>query len=188
MKCFAGINSTPGDHCPRAWIDVCVYILFNLLYNLCTLLVLKYGSATLVFVASSIRLPLVNIAFTWTWLMGPEYVQKLNNYDIIGLAVIIVGLICYRFGYIPCLAKKRKKGTPEEEHSLSWGFMNPSDKDISLIGVGGFDGGVVFIGRSKRVLLKPKNAEALRKEYFNRLGITTLNTSITQSGILINHV
>jgi len=144
---FAGENSiTTGAHpddCTWAWTMVlgthlllgvlsstapsslrfAGYIAANIAYNIVILLVIKYGSAALLYVvwmsfvalfqgylsflsfvftdlleslqASAVVLPLANIAFTLDFIMGNQ-AQNLSVYDIVGLVVILIGLLIYR--------------------------------------------------------------------------------------------
>ena len=39
------------DHCEMATVFVSTYLVFNVLYNITTVLILKYGSATLMYIA-----------------------------------------------------------------------------------------------------------------------------------------
>jgi len=63
-------------------------------YNLLIILIIKYGSANLLFLALTIMLPLGNCAFTLNFVPGHKPLQIT---DIIGLVVICAGLVCYRF-------------------------------------------------------------------------------------------
>jgi hypothetical protein len=107
LRCFAGYNSAPkcdddGDDCheddcyPQAPIFVCCYLVFNQLYNLLILLILKYGSANILWLSFTLMVPLGNVAFTLNFI--PEH-APLRSTDIIGLVVICFGLCIYRFAY-----------------------------------------------------------------------------------------
>jgi hypothetical protein len=62
LRCFLGYNSVhcddDGDDCtsddcyPQAPMFVCLYLFFNQLYNLLILLILKYGSANILWLVS----------------------------------------------------------------------------------------------------------------------------------------
>ncbi|KAL8442372.1 hypothetical protein Emed_007311 [Eimeria media] len=84
-RCLFGVNSIvppdcgPAvglacDACEGAWVEVLVYILFNLIYNVCAMLiscccllpskaVLKHCGATVLFLVMTVRLPLTSMAF-----------------------------------------------------------------------------------------------------------------------------
>jgi len=85
------------DNCAEAWPPVLMYFLFNVFFNIFTMLVIKHGSATLSFLVSTLRMPLASIAFASTWLMGKDAVQPTAS-DLISLIVIISGLSTYRAG------------------------------------------------------------------------------------------
>ncbi len=65
-------GEVPCDQCPEAWVPVTLYIVFNALFNVFTVLLIKYGSSTLMFVIMTLRLPLLQVAFSikvsrWTF-------------------------------------------------------------------------------------------------------------------------
>ncbi|OEH78385.1 drug metabolite transporter superfamily related protein [Cyclospora cayetanensis] len=73
-KCLFGISiivppecgpvwGVPCDFCEGAWVEVLVYVLFNLIYNVCSMLVLKHCGATVLFLIMTVRLPLTSMAF-----------------------------------------------------------------------------------------------------------------------------
>ena len=105
MKCYVGINTITcaegesesdcvPDDCSRAPLFVNLYLLFNQVYNLLIILIIKYGSANLLFLALTIMVPLGNCAFTLDFVPGHKPLQVT---DIIGLVIICLGLVCYRF-------------------------------------------------------------------------------------------
>jgi drug/metabolite transporter (DMT)-like permease len=105
MKCYAGINTiTCGegesesdcvpDDCSRAPLFVNLYLLFNQVYNLLIILIIKFGSANLLFLALTINVPLGNCVFTLNFV--PDH-KPLQVTTIIGLVLICLGLVCYRF-------------------------------------------------------------------------------------------
>jgi len=87
----------PCDHCRDAWLAVLLYLSFNLLYNLTTVLIIKHGSAALCFLVATLRMPLSSIAFGSTLIMGSEAVQPSVG-DLTSLLVITIGLVLYRWG------------------------------------------------------------------------------------------
>lgn len=104
LLCFFGTNSiTCGesddlcvpDNCfPTAPLFVSIYLFFNQLYNLLIILIIKYGSSNLLYLALTLMVPLGNVAFTLPFVPGSK---ALRETDIIGLVVICFGLGCYRF-------------------------------------------------------------------------------------------
>ena len=104
-RCFMGYDSLhscddDGDDCqeddcyPQAPMFVSLYLMFNFAYNLLILLILKYGSANILWLSFTLMVPLGNVAFTLKFI--PEH-APLRITDIIGLVVICVGLCIYRF-------------------------------------------------------------------------------------------
>lgn len=109
LKCYFGYNSKTcdagidddatchADKCmPQAPLFVTIYLFFNQLYNLLIILILKYGSANLLFMALTLMVPLGNVAFTLPFV--PDH-KPLKVTDIIGLIIICFGLFLYRFAY-----------------------------------------------------------------------------------------
>ena len=102
LRCYAGYNSisctddscTPDNCFPNAPTYVTIYLFFNQLYNLLIILILKYGSANLLFMALTLMVPLGNVAFTLPFVPGHA---PLKVTDILGLVIICLGLFCYRF-------------------------------------------------------------------------------------------
>ena len=106
LSCYGGKNSVtcpagsddscvPDDCYYSAPILVTVYLIFNQAYNLLIILIIKYGSSNLLFMALTIMVPLGNFAFTLPFVPGNA---PLKATDVIGLIVICGGLVCYRFG------------------------------------------------------------------------------------------
>jgi len=97
-KCYVGINTITGgahlDECQNAPLFVNLYIAFNVLYNILIILILKYGSANLLWLAMTLMVPLGNGAFALPFVPGN---LPMTYWDIIGLIVIMGGLILYRF-------------------------------------------------------------------------------------------
>ncbi|KAJ8907355.1 hypothetical protein NDN08_007469 [Rhodosorus marinus] len=114
FNCFRGIDSLvsncytttpipglkPCDSCAGAWYVVMQYMFFNFHYNLFAILLIKEGSAALLIIIMTLRLPLGNFAFYMPFIMG-EAVQPFNPHDISGLLVILLGLVIYRIQRSP---------------------------------------------------------------------------------------
>jgi len=92
-----GPGQMPCDNCGGAWVAVASYCLVNIAYNVFSLLVVKYGGATISFLVSTLRLPITSICFASPWLMG-SHTDKVTRYDAAGLLVLFVGLCSYRYG------------------------------------------------------------------------------------------
>lgn len=104
LKCYFGVSTMTCDDDDDCEADDCylqaplfvnIYIVFNQFYNLVIILILKYGSANLLYLALTVMVPLGNVAFTLPFV--PEH-SSLKVTDIIGLIVICGGLGFYRFG------------------------------------------------------------------------------------------
>lgn len=102
-KCWFGYNSVTAefnpynqdiDDCSMAPFYVNAYLFFNIIYNFLIILVLKHGSANILFMASTVIVPLSNVAFALPFV--PRH-QPLHVWDILGLFVILGGLVIYRF-------------------------------------------------------------------------------------------
>ncbi|RLN96244.1 hypothetical protein BBJ28_00005122 [Nothophytophthora sp. Chile5] len=98
LLCYLGQNTVVDgphkDDCDKATIYVTAYLLFNVAYNLLIILILKFGSANILWLAMTIMVPLGNVAFTFPFM--PEH-QPLHAKDIAGLLFIMAGLFVYRF-------------------------------------------------------------------------------------------
>lgn len=102
LKCYFGINtvvdgsygSMPLDNCEMAPLYVNLYMFFNVVYNILIVVILKYGSSNILWLSSTIIVPLSNIAFSLDFMPGHK---PLTEFDVWGLVVIMVGLIVYRF-------------------------------------------------------------------------------------------
>jgi len=105
VKCYVGINSITEpyyiqgqliviDNCHEAPLFVNLYVAFNVLYNILIIMILKYGSANILWLAMTLMVPLGNAAFALKFVPGHK---RMRPTDIAGLIVIMAGLIIYRF-------------------------------------------------------------------------------------------
>jgi len=105
MQCLVGkdppsmsLASTGVDleafGCSLAPIFISSYLCFNILYNIVLIVVLKYGSANVLWLACTMMVPAGNIAFSLKIVPGH---QNLQDSDIFGLILILLGLLVYRF-------------------------------------------------------------------------------------------
>ena len=100
IKCYLGIATIttgchPDDQCHLAPLYVNVFLVFNVCFNILIVYVLKYGSANVLFMASTVMVPIGNLAFALPFMPGST---PLKDSDIAGLLVILLGLVTYRFG------------------------------------------------------------------------------------------
>ena len=100
LKCYLGMGSIhtgchPDMQCSQhaaLYVNLC--LLSNVLYTLCMMLVVKYGSTSLLFLALTVIVPIGNVSFSLPFV--PESVP-MHMSDLVGLAVIVGGLFVYRF-------------------------------------------------------------------------------------------
>jgi len=151
------------DDCENAWVILIIYMAINVAYNVFILLVIKYGSATVLSIAQTVRLPLTNICFSFKFIMGKN-VTPFKGESVYGLLVILAGLISYRVG---SLMKKKPEGGEVE---------SGTHRIIPHIGPGGGD---YFIESIASVpLIIPKTSAHLRKQYLAKLGVGLNESSI----------
>lgn len=163
---FTGHNSiTTGknvDDCEWAWTMTLGYIIANIAYNIVILLMLKYGSAALLYVASAVVLPLANIAFTLDFIMGKE-ATTLSPYDIAGLVVILIGLVIYR--------STSEQAPPTTSAD---GVVSDEKREVTHVPVGGFMSGqpeafpTAVVVKAEHM---PRSVTQIRGGYMSRLGM-----------------
>eukprot|EP01112_Ceratiomyxa_fruticulosa_P021642 TRINITY_DN768_c0_g1_i1.p1 TRINITY_DN768_c0_g1~~TRINITY_DN768_c0_g1_i1.p1 ORF type:complete len:517 (+),score=83.99 TRINITY_DN768_c0_g1_i1:1275-2825(+) len=136
----------PGVSDVSALWGMLMYMTANVAYNVFLVLVIKHGSAALMYVASTLVLPLGSICFTIPAFLGRN-ATKFNIYDGAGLVVVLVGLITYRF--------LGKKSAPATGVAI-----------LSNIGEPIF----VEVGQDNPAF-KPRTREQIRGNYYQRLGL-----------------
>lgn len=101
MRCLAKMDTQTVktsalsiDDCHWGPAYVCVYILFNVGYNILIILILKYGSANVLWLAMTVMVPLANFSFALPFMPNR---QNITWEDVVGLCVIMSGLLIYRF-------------------------------------------------------------------------------------------
>jgi len=94
--CDSCDGSLPGVSSISALVGLSAYMIANVGYNVLLVLVIKHGSAALMYITSTIVLPLATICFTFEFLLG-EHKQNFNWFNGGGLAVVMFGLFVYRF-------------------------------------------------------------------------------------------
>jgi len=87
--------SKRADACEMAPYYVPCYMFFNLFYNILTIVILKKGSSNLLYLGSTVLVPISNAMFSLKIMPGH---QPLHRSDIEGLGVIMLGLLLYRAG------------------------------------------------------------------------------------------
>jgi len=151
-----GTPSFPCDACYHAWLTLMIYMSVNVIYNVFILLVIKHGSATVLSVAQTVRLPLASIAFSQTWIMGKEQTEPFSSYTLYGLFIILAGLTSFRAG---SLIKKKLKGEGEEGSVKIMPRLGPSGTEIFSEPI-----------RTAPIIV-PKTSLQHRQQYFSKLGI-----------------
>lgn len=100
VRCYLGISTIetgchPDDQCHESPFYVNMFLAFNVCFNILIVYLLKFGSANVLFMASTVMVPIGNLAFALPFMPGS---QPLHDSDVAGLAVILLGLVAYRFG------------------------------------------------------------------------------------------
>ena len=136
---------------------VLLYISFNIAYNTFLLLVIKYGSAALMYVASTVVLPLGGVAFTLSFIFGP-HASQFTIFNGVGLLIVLLGLICYRF-----VGRRKKK--PQEAPEVVGADIVDVPNTFSVVGQP-YEYGLV-----EQVEVQPRNVRQIRSSYYSSLGI-----------------
>jgi drug/metabolite transporter (DMT)-like permease len=162
--CLSGVNvittncgltqSDPCDNCYHAWLTLMIYMIINVTYNIFILLVIKHGSATVLSIAQTVRLPLTSIAFSQKWIMQKQS-EPFSKYSLYGLFIILAGLTTFRAG---SLLKRAQTGDADG-----------SVKIIPRLGPGGTE--IFSEAIHSTPLILPKTTLQHRQQYFSRLGI-----------------
>ena len=131
---------------------VALYMTFNIAYNTLLLLVIKYGSAALMYVASTVVLPLGSVAFTRKFLLG-VHASQFTLFNGVGLVVVLVGLIIYRF------VGKRKAKPQQITADIVEGNVN-----FSVVGR-------YYEPDLELVEPRPRTAAQIRSKYYQTIGL-----------------
>jgi drug/metabolite transporter (DMT)-like permease len=101
MKCYFGENtvleataSQQVDDCTESFFYVTTYLAFNLVYNILMIVILKLGSANILWLASTAIVPVSNVAFSLKIMPGNK---PMKDIDFVSLVVVMIGLVVYRF-------------------------------------------------------------------------------------------
>ena len=123
LKCYAGHNSITSeyraanpdfqcfesDDCEESTAFVTIYLFFNVGYNILIILILKFGSANILWLAMTVMVPLGSMAFALPFV--PQHAPPKWT-DVLGLLVILGGLVLYRFGQALVAKWKSVRPTP----------------------------------------------------------------------------
>jgi hypothetical protein len=100
LNCYLGEGTIETGCHPDDMCSSHAFLFFNLMlfvtvfYTVLMTYILKYGSASLLFLALTIMVPLGNLAFALPFMPGSS---PMHLSDIMGLIVIMTGLVLYRF-------------------------------------------------------------------------------------------
>ncbi|XXQ29777.1 EamA domain-containing protein [Plasmodiophora brassicae] len=155
-KCMCGVNTVLAsatnaipDSCAGAWIPLSAYIAFNLLYNISIMLVIKHGSAALMYFAMTLRLPIIQVVFALPFMPGGG--QPFSLYAVIGLFVILLGLSIYRWA-----SSRQPSGAEEEDIQMIPGALEPPACTLT---------------RKSGTLLLRRRSHDIRHGFYSRLGL-----------------
>mmetsp|Transcript_27623 Transcript_27623/g.95055 ORF Transcript_27623/g.95055 Transcript_27623/m.95055 type:complete len:513 (+) Transcript_27623:280-1818(+) len=100
VRIYYNSTAVPAPHlrldaCGTAPLYVGTYLVFNIAYNVLCVLILKRGSSNLLYLGSTLLVPISNVAFSLNVFPGH---QPLKRADVVGLGVIMAGLLTYRCG------------------------------------------------------------------------------------------
>jgi len=87
----------PCDRCETAMSPVLWYLVFNIGYNITTMLLVKHGSASYFFIINAVKLPLTAFLFSTSLVMGTRAVP-LQWTDWVALVILLAGLCMYKYG------------------------------------------------------------------------------------------
>jgi hypothetical protein len=183
FRCWFGVNSIEVatdamvvDQCDMSPFYVNTYLAFNVVFNVLIIVILKHGSANIMWMASTVIVPLSNVAFSLKFM--PNH-TTLHWSDWLGLVIIMLGLVIYRFmGAIETLwLSITGKITPEEletqERARKLG-RQVEKKQVNFVGINQMEAVETLtdtrISRYQKTNLFRSPAQ-IRSVYLNRLGI-----------------
>lgn len=85
-------NLCVGDN---NWILFCIFLLFNIIYNVLDILLTKLMSSNYAITMAVLRIGLSAFLFTQKWLAGPAY-HEILFLQVIGFFVILLGILVYK--------------------------------------------------------------------------------------------
>jgi hypothetical protein len=159
-------------------LAVNVYMAFNILYNVFIILILKYGGSNVLWLAMTLMVPLGNAAFALPFVPGNK---PMTPFDGVGLVVIMIGLIFYRFWapltkFLPHNSRvwlaRFSLGPPlprddEDESTIDQTGSVKYPLLGSVMSVEAVD--PIYVVRPERKLIRTQHQ--IRSAYFARLGI-----------------
>lgn len=145
--CDSCDGSIPGIASLPAFWAMLMYMCANIAYNIFLVLVIKYGSAALMYISSTIVLPLGSLMFTIRPIMKKN-AQPFTAYSGAGLGVILTGLIIYRF--------LGKKSSSAAASTMIVGLQEP----------------IIVERMEENPAHKPRTRAQIRNNYYTRLGLS----------------
>lgn len=103
------------DQCSQAALWVHLGLLTSVVYTVSMILVLKYGSASLLYLGLTLVVPLGHLVFS---LHSPSYT---HTTDVTGLIVLVAGLVLFRFGHDDVEEEEEVLAPPADYVQLSSG-------------------------------------------------------------------
>lgn len=199
LLCWCGINTITEydgihqlDDCSTAPIFMSSFLFFNIIYNILIIIVLKHGSANILWMASTVIVPLSNVIFSLDFMPGH---RQLKLWDLIGLGIIMFGLVVYRFTaqirslYHHLLDKITAEELEQEEEARIIG-MNAERKQTNFLGLNQIDSLQTFVDirvQKEKKQLMFRSTQQIRGSLLLRLGIppspfVSINTSASAKG------
>lgn len=134
FKCYFGYNTlSTGCHpdiCALSPVFVNTFLVVNFAYSNFMILLLKYGSANIMFLALTVIVPVGNLAFSLPVMPEPA---TLRVTDLTGLCVITIGIVAYRFGSKTCAVSWPSRGlendVPEKTSDIDATMAEPLLQD-----------------------------------------------------------
>ena len=178
-QCEAHANALPGcrDDCHAAPTFVSLYLVFNVIYNILIILILKLGSANVLWLAMTVMVPLGNVTFYFVPVALGR--QPFKATDVVGLCVIMAGLITYRF-MAKIMKRRARRGRSDSFLEGEPGEAEAAKKTARLVGIG-YGAEMAASGLQCMVETYAKRAAVrllrtpleIRSGYLRRLGIPT---------------
>ena len=192
------------DDCASSTVFVSVYLLFNIGYNLLIILILKFGSSNVLWLAMTVMVPLGNAAF---YIPGIPGHTNPSPFDLAGLLLIMLGLLLYRFAE-KCRKSccgggglggdeeaysalgRRSSDRPRSERSRGKSraasfFDNDAEEQVGLVvarsrvGINGIEvlQAVMHSAAKRHPAIRPdlvRSPEQIRFGFLRRLGVNTV--------------
>lgn len=189
MFCWLGYNGVtaennpynlPLDDCSAAPLYVTMYLVFNLIYNFLIIVILKIGSSNILWMASTVIVPLSNVAFSLEIMPGH---QPMRTWDIIGLFVIMIGLVIYRFSNellaykntLLGIVSDEKEDTKEHAKMARKIAKESEGKQLKYLGLNQTEFLQTLVEtrvKKDQVALFPRSPAQIRGRFFTKIGVS----------------